>query len=199
MKSRRSTKIFKRKRVSRTLVLRALEAATWAPSAHNAQPWRFIIIEKPDVKRRLAEAMGRAWKKDLERDGVAEERRRAIVDESITLLSNAPVLVLACLTMEDMDRYPDEKRRKAEHIMGVQSIAAATQNLLLMAHFQGLGACWSSAPLFCQNEVNRVLGIPDKEEAMALIVIGYPEETPQPPEKMTLDQVVYMDSWGNRE
>ena len=100
--------------------------------------------------------------------------------------------------MEDMDSYPDEPRRGAEYVMGMQRIAADTQNLLSAAHAQGIGDCWFRPPLFHQGEVDGVLGIPLKVEPMVLVGIGYPLETPEPPIKMPPDEVVYLDFWGNR-
>ncbi len=78
------------------------------------------------------------------------------------------------LTRADMDRYPDARRSDAEYIMAVQSTAMATQNVLLAAHAEGLGACWMCAPLFCQEQVRTVLAMPDDWEPQALLTLGYP-------------------------
>jgi nitroreductase len=78
--------------------------------------------------------------------------------------------------MADMDRYPDTRRQQAEWVMAVQSAALAAQNLLLMAHAEGLGACWMCAPLFCPDVVRAALGFPEDWEAQALLTVGYPAE-----------------------
>jgi len=80
--------------------------------------------------------------------------------------------------------------------MATQSLAAAIQNILLAAHAKGLGACWFCAPLFCQETVRRVLGMPDEVEPQALIVIGYPAEQPEPPPRKSLKEIVFKDYWG---
>ena len=61
---------------------------------------------------------------------------------------DAPVLVLACLYLNDLDVYPDAERQEAERIMAIQSLGAAVQNLLLTIYSEGYDAGWMCAPLF---------------------------------------------------
>lgn len=194
--TRRSIKTYLPKDVPRTVVFRILEAAVWAPSAHNAQPWRFIIIVNHDTKRRLAEAMAEEWAQDLVKDGVPPDIRKGLVEDSIDRFVHAPVLIVASVAMEDMDVYPDERRQESEHLMATQSLAAAIQNLLLAAHSEGLGSCWFCAPLFCKDTVRRVLMIPSNVEPQALIALGYPSERVDPPPRKPLEEVVFKDCWG---
>jgi len=97
-----------------------------------------------------------------------------------------------------MDKYSDIRRQEYEHIMAVQSLAAAIQNMLLMAHSEGLGACWFCAPLFCQDVVRKVLRIPDDVEPMALITLGYPSERPKSPFRKPIEEIAYKNYWGER-
>lgn len=198
VRGRRSIRVYDRSvGVSREALVRVLEAACWAPSAHNAQPWRFILVEDSEVRERLVEAMAEVWLEDLRRDGVPEERALEIVEaECRRRFTDAPVLILVCLSMEDMDRYPDRRRMEAEHLMGVQSVAAAVENLLLAAHAEGLGACWVCAPLFCQDAVREALRLPVGFEPQAIITLGYPAEKPQPPSRKPLSKLVYTVSPG---
>jgi nitroreductase len=75
-----------------------------------------------------------------------------------------------------MDAYPDPTRREAVFLMAVQSTAMATQNLLLAAHAEGLGACWMCAPLFCPETVRAALLRPADWHPQGLITLGYPEQ-----------------------
>jgi len=196
IKDRRSIRLFLPKNVPQDLVLRLIDAARWAPSAHNAQPWRFIVIFDPIVKRRLAEAMASDWLRDLERDGVPQEEAKRLAEESIKRFSEAPVLIIAAITMREMHKYPDRRRQRFEHLMATQSLAAAIQNLLLTAHAEGLGACWFCAPLFCQETVRRVLRIPRDVEPQALIALGYPAESPKAPPRKPIKEIAFKDYWG---
>ncbi len=154
-----------------------LEAAMWAPSAHNRQPWRFCVVTSDATKQRLSAAMGERWRADLSADGADPafiERRVAISHARIT---GAAALIVAAVSMVEMDVYPDPARSEAEWIMAVQSTALACQNLLLAAHAQGLGACWMCAPLFVPELVTSVLDLPDDWRPQALITLGVPAET----------------------
>lgn len=172
IKSRRSSKSLGVGEVPFEVVLKALEAGVWAANAHNAQPWRFVVVSDPDVKRRLIEEMGREWLSDLLADGVDEAKARQIVESSNGRSMRASYIIVACLCMSDMDVYWDSKRRRCEYVMGVQSVAAAVQNILLAVHALGYGACWRCSPLFAPEAVKHVLGLPSDFEPMAFVEIG---------------------------
>ena len=192
---RRSIRRYSPQVVSNTAVRRLLEIASWAPSAHNAQPWRFVVVSDRAVRGLLVDRMAEAYSKDLERDGLLEARRD-LIESSRRLFLEAPALIVACLTMEKMHRYPDEKRRRAELVMGVQSLAASITTFLLAAHAEGYGACWFCAPLFCQDEVRQVLRMPSSVEPQAIITIGLPDEQPPPPTRINAESIVFENCWG---
>jgi len=198
IKGRRSIRKYSLREIPRDVLFKILEAARWAPSAHNAQPWRFIVITERSLKRKLAEQMADEWTKDMTRNGVPRDTREKLAKASVKQFTDAPVLIVACLTMEDMDTYPDSRRMTYEHIMAVQSLAASIQNILLAAYSEGLGACWFCAPLFCKDAVRKVLGIPSNVEPQALITLGYPSEKPAPPPRKPLREIIYMNYWGEK-
>ncbi|MBE2270132.1 MAG: nitroreductase family protein [Anaerolinea sp.] len=175
--SRRSIRRYTLEPVPRTVIETLLMAAVWSPSAHNRQPWRFCVIQSAEQKERLARAMGDQLRRDLEADGVDHAVIAADTERSYHRITSAPVLVALCLTMADMDTYPDQRRSGKEYVMAVQSTAMAGQNLLLAAHDLGLGACWMCAPLFCPQVVRAALDLPADWEPQALITVGYPAET----------------------
>jgi len=194
-RSRRSVKEYLPKKVSNGVLLRILEASRWAPSAHNAQPWRFIVIQDSATKQRLAKAMASRWNEDMGKDGVPKEQRESLVKASVERFENAPILIIACLSMENMDEYSDERRKKIEYVMAVQSVAAAIENMLLAAHGEGLGSCWFCAPLFCQDMVRKILKIPQHVDPQALITLGYPTDKPNPTSRKALEEIVHHDHW----
>ena len=188
--ARRTVRFYREDPVPDDLVRTLLEAAIHAPSAHNVQPTRFVVIASPEWKRRLAERMARQWQRDLVRSGTPEAAIRVELRFSLRRFSEAPVLILVGYTMEEMDAYPDRARRAAEETMAVQSAAAAVENLLLAASAHGLGACWCCAPLFCQGIVRRALGLPRAFVPQALLTIGYPAHTPPASPRKRLESVV---------
>jgi F420 biosynthesis protein FbiB-like protein len=196
IKSRRSIRKFKPVKIPREVVKNILDLARWAPSAHNSQPWRCVIIVDEKDKEKLAKEMGKMWLSDMLRDGVPKDKAEEIVRlESWDRITKSPIVIIVCLTMEEMHKYPDERRRRAEYLMGVQSVAAYIQTLLLSAHYYGLSACWVCAPLFCQNVVRKVLGLPRKIEPQAMIVMGYADEEPLPPPRKGLKEICMFNFW----
>ncbi len=194
LKQRRSIRKYTSQPVPDTLVMEVLEAASYAPSAHNSQPWRFIILRDDKVKRELAEQMAEAWAADLKKDGATIEKEKVI--ERRDRLANAPVLILACLTMEGLRTFPDMEKQQFERDLAVESLGAGLENLLLAAHAVGLGACWFCAPAFCKDTVRNVLKIPVSVEPSALIALGYPAESPNMPSRKPLKDYCYRDVWG---
>ncbi|MBS7636873.1 nitroreductase family protein [Candidatus Bathyarchaeota archaeon] len=196
IKSRRSIRKFKPLKVPRKVVNAILDLAKWAPSAHNAQPWRVVVIDDKAVKMRLATAMGEAWLSDMLKDGVPREKAEAIVNvESWQRITESPVVLIVCLSMKEMHKYPDRRRQKAEYTMGVQSVAAFIQNLLLLAHYYGLGTCWVCAPLFCQKAVRKALNLPRGIEPQAMVIMGYADEMPEPPPRKPVEYFCTFNSW----
>lgn len=174
--SRRSLRRYQSTPISNDLVEQLLTAATWAPSAHNRQPWRFAVIQNEVVKQELAYNMGAKLRADLKADHVPADVIEKDASRSYQRINSAPLLILLSLSMADMDSYPDEKRQQHEWLMAVQSTALAGQNLLLAAHALGLGACWMCAPLFCPEVVKNSLSLPEDWEPQAMITLGYPAE-----------------------
>ena len=194
VKQRRSIRKYLPREVLYHVVLAVLEAAGWAPSAHNSQPWRFIVLADPQVKRELAERMAEAWAADLKKDNqIVDDSLRS---ERVERFANAPVLIMACLTMEGLREFPDEQRQKRERDLAVESLGASLENLLLAAYAAGLGACWFCAPVFCKETVRAVLKIPCEVEPSALIMLGYAAEKPPVPTKKALKDYCYLDTWG---
>jgi coenzyme F420-0:L-glutamate ligase/coenzyme F420-1:gamma-L-glutamate ligase len=195
IRGRRSVRRYLSKQVSDEAVERVLEAARWAPSPHGRQPWRFAVIHKGETKERLADAMGEEWRSNLEMDGQDASVVGRRLEGSRRRLLDAPVLVLLCLYLEDLDTYPDPARQENETTMAVQSLGAAAQNALLAAYDQGLDAGWMCAPLFCPGKVVEALGLDQKLVPHALLTLGYADGDPpmRRGRRSLEDLVVYRD------
>jgi len=198
IKTRRSIRKYLPRKVSKELIIEILDAGGWAPSAHNAQPWRFIVLVDKAAKQDLAQAMANALIAVMPRDGVSAELCEAKAKVSVERFTQAPVLIVACLTMKDMREYEDEPRQKCEHDLAVQSLGAAIQNMLLAAHTKGLGACWFCAPIFCKDAVKEALHISGDIEPQALIALGYAGERPSTPPRKPLQSYANLSGWGKK-
>jgi len=190
LQGRRSVRQFQDKPVARELIEQVLEAARWAPSPHGRQPWRFAIVTRVETKVRLAERMGAAWQRNLEMDGQDTAVVNTRLEKSRQRILSAPVIILPCLDLEDLDRYPDEQRQADETTMAIQSIGAAIQNMLLMAYDLGLDAGWMCAPLFCPQVVCDTLSLDIRLIPQAMIIIGYAAADPKRRERLPLSSLV---------
>jgi F420 biosynthesis protein FbiB-like protein len=176
IKTRRAIRRYQDKPVSREQIEQLLDLACWAPSAHNRQPWRFAVLTQPDDKARLAQAMGERLRQDRTADGDPPDDIERDVTRSYARITGAPVVIVVCLSMADMDVYPDHRRNHSEWVMAVQSVSMAAQNLWLAAHSRGLAMCWLCAPLFVPNRVRETLKLPADWEPLGLMTLGYPAE-----------------------
>lgn len=190
IRGRRSVRRFRPDPVPREVIERILEAGRWAPSPHGSQPWRFVILTRPEVKQRLADAMGSTWEENLAMDGQAPEVIEARLAASRRRLTETPVLILVCLFLEDLDRYPDPLRQQAETTMAIQSLGAAAQNILLMAYRLGLDAGWMCAPLFCPQIVRDVLDLDAELIPHALLQVGYAAADPKRRGRRPLSELI---------
>jgi coenzyme F420-0:L-glutamate ligase/coenzyme F420-1:gamma-L-glutamate ligase len=189
MKSRRSIRRFKDTPVSKSVLKRILSASIQAPSAHNRQPWRFVILHSPEKKERLARKMGERLRSDLERDRLEPAAIEKDVARSYSRITGAAMAVVVCMDMTTMDKYPDERRSMAEYIMGIQGVAMAGENLLLAAHAEGLGSCWVCAPLFVPDLVREELDLKVDWEPQGMILLGYPQGAGRARSRRSVEEV----------
>lgn len=177
--TRRSIRIFEDRPVPQDIIDKLLQTAVLAPSAHNAQHWRFVVITKDKDKLRFAKRMGIDHRTALLAGGMSEadveSRARAREDR----ISRAPVIVLLCLDTEDVRNFNDTTRDDGDYLMGVQSVALAGGHLLLAAQAEGLGAVWICAPLFAPDRVREALDLPPNWIPQGMISLGYPAEEPK--------------------
>jgi F420 biosynthesis protein FbiB-like protein len=178
--ARRSIRSYLAAPVPDDLIEALLGVAITAPSAHNRQPWRFRVLRSDKEKIALAIAMGAQLRHDRAADGDAAQLIDDDASRSYARITSAPAIIVMCLSLEDMDRYPDARRNQAEYLMAVQSVAMAGQNFLLAAAAAGLGACWVCAPLFCPKIVSAALELPGVWQPQGMITLGYPANAGKP-------------------
>jgi nitroreductase len=167
IKSRRSIRSFTSEDVSSEDLEKILDAARWAPSAGNIQPWEFIIVRKLETKREIAKAA----------------LNQMFIEE-------APVVIVVCA---NETRSSWTYGNRGATLYCIQDTAAAIENMLLAACALGLGACWVGA--FYEDEVRRILKIPRGLRPVAIVPIGRPAERPSPPYKRTLREIVHYESF----
>ncbi len=168
IKKRRSIRAFLAKQVEEAKLQSILEAGLWAPSAGNIQAWKFIVVRDTKKKEEITKA---AFNQDW--------------------LLGTPVIIVVCAEIERLKNYYGVR---GERLYAVQECAAAVQNILLEAEAQGLASCWVGA--FDEEELRRVLDIPDKSRPQAIIALGYAGEKIPTPAKKSLHATVYFEQYG---
>jgi F420 biosynthesis protein FbiB-like protein len=189
LRTRRSIRRFKPEAVPDSVIQSILSTAAYAPSAHNRQPWRFVVVTDSSVKTQLADAMAEDFERDLRRDGVPPEKIQAQIKRSKERIGTAPLVILLCLDMSEMDSYPDPKRQRSERIMAMQSVAAAGLQLLLAAHAEGLGGVWVCSPLFAQETIQKTLNVSESWEPQGMFFIGYADENREARERKDVESI----------
>jgi coenzyme F420-0:L-glutamate ligase/coenzyme F420-1:gamma-L-glutamate ligase len=179
LQARRTVREFTTGRVDPAAVRRAIAAAVTAPAPHHSEPWRFAVLESQRARTALLDDMLSAWTADLRADGFTEDQiaRRVRRGEP---LRRAPLIIVPCLVTDAAHAYPDQRRAAAERAMFVVAAGAAVQNLLVALAVEGLGSCWVSSTLFCQQVAAASLGLPPGWEPMGAVGVGHPAATPPP-------------------
>lgn len=173
IKSRRAIRSYEDKPVPESAVQTMLEAATYAPSAINVQPWKFTIVtNKAEMKRLsdIAKPMLVRMLPDVGDEGLVGLKKR-LSDPNYNIFYNAPLLIFVS---------------GIKSPYAVYDCSMAAQNMMLAAYTLGIGSCWigTAVALANQPKVKADLGVPEDYEVQAAIIFGYPKGTsPKAPEK----------------
>ena len=167
IKNRRSIRAFKKQDIPQDIIAELLEAARWAPSAGNVQPWAFVVVSSQKMKQSLS--MAAFGQTDLE---------------------EAPVVIVVCA---DEKRAEQSYGVRGKSLFCLQDTAAAAQNILLTAYSLGLGSCWVGA--FNEDEVRRVIKAPKEMRPIALIPIGYPNEAPPARSRRPVSEIMHKETF----
>lgn len=161
IKRRRSIRRFLDKDIQADAVDALIEAIRWAPSAGNLQARRFYFVFEQGLKERIA---------------------IAALDQMF--IATAPLVIVACGDYERIGPYGERGKR----LYMIQDVAVAAENVMLQAFELGFGSVWVGA--FNEDEVARVLNLPDYLRPMAIIPIGYPAQQPKPPRRLEKNEII---------
>lgn len=197
IKQRRSIRKFKDQPVPEAAIRNMIEAATFAPSASNRQPWRFIVVSDKAVLKSLADSVREAVTATAREVRPGFESGFLSYSRYFLVFDKAPLLILALYrtdsTIAAMVQENTESAVRMNVLEGngaVISVSMAVQNMLLSAAGQGLGACVMTGPLIAVQAFNRILAVPDGWRILCGVCAGYPDEAPAAGRKKTVEQVV---------
>lgn len=206
------------------LVEDLIRAATWAPSASNAQHYAFVVVTD---RSKMAE-LGELWRASAAAyralqgtlvpgvDNDADERMVAALEYQAEHFDETPVLVAACHQRSQAEKvFTDPRKVRAVakdmgwanmrkvagagmasmNLSEASSIYPAVQNLLLAARAHGLAANLTIWHLFREADFRRVLGVPKTHGIYGLIPIGWPQGNFGPVRRRPVDEVIHWDGW----
>ena len=183
IKERRSCRKFLPESISEEVIEKILEAATWAPSPLNAQPWEFIVVTNKEIKEKIFSEADRCRKWAIEKSGW-----KWLEKYRLNFLKTAPVIiaVVGDPKKTGMDMFQEEGGVGYQH-----ACAAAIQNMHLAAHALGLGSLWFT--LFDKNPMREILGAVPEKAPLGLVCIGKPDgESPQTDRKDVKDKTTFI-------
>jgi nitroreductase len=167
IKNRRSIRSFKKQALPPEVINQLIDAAKAAPSAGNAQPWAFVLATQQKTKQALAQAaFNQKW------------------------LEEAAAVFVVCA---DMKRAEESYGERGRTLYCIQDTSAAVENILLAATALGLGGCWMGA--FHEDEVRSIINAPSEIRPVALVPVGYPNESPRARSRRPAGEVVYQETF----
>ncbi len=164
IKNRRSVRAYKSDPIPEQSLRKVLEAARLAPSAHNDQDWKFIVVKDLKKRKQLAQAAN-----------------------SQSFIAEAPVIMVAVA-------LNPERVMSCEVPAYAVNLTIAVDHMTLQACEQGLGTCWIGA--FSQEEVKKVLNIPDQYKVVALLPLGFPSDSPRPKTRKSLEEIICYENFN---
>ena len=185
---------------------RVLQAAAWAPTGGNAQPWRIVLVTDPEPKATLGALYAESWKTFAkgyaarfatlpEADRAREMRTLAAGDYLAEHFHEAPAIAVFCFNPKLM-AITDEKLDRVS-VVGGGSIYTAVQNLMLACRAEGLGCVLTTLLCIHEEKVREILAIPQPWGTAAAIPMGYPVARGHGPiRRRAAAQLVYANRWG---
>ena len=170
------------------LVERLLDAATFAPSAENNQPWVFVVVRDDATRKRIADLTKQVWEGGARayEESHLDPRILADVDQATeTGFAAAPVVVVVC---GDADNAFERTLPS--------SVFPATQNLLLAATASGLGSALTTLATAMAKELAELLQLPEHVKPMAVVFLGWPAKPLGPPRRTSFTEKSHRDRYG---
>ncbi len=178
IKGRRSVYAFKPDPVSEDTLMQILDAGTWAPSHRNSQPWEFVLIGA-EARKQLLEIYRQVLEAGPLQSPVLPEARKQVFRQFSQDFGGAPTLVAV------LSKPPEMDIDKAEYPIAA---GLAAQNIMLAAYALGIGTVWLSVGR--HPKAREILQVPEGAEAVAVLVMGYPEAfPPAPPREPAADKI----------
>ena len=190
----RALRRFKPDPVPEEVIFQLVDAGIRAPTGHNSQDWRFVIVTDDEPKKTMQEWSERAWEFAFAEyqtqesiDTLPRTQRLSIqsVKDLAHNLASVPLIIVVC-------------GLKGKHSSPGGSHFPAIQNMLLAARAYGLGGSIFNLPMVGGKQMHELLDIPESNEIYACVPIGYPTDKPGPLSRKPVKKVAYLNRFGQQ-
>jgi nitroreductase len=161
VKERRSIRDFQKKDIPVDIMNKIIDALIWAPSAGNIQARKYYFVKDITVKRKIAAAA-------LNQNFIAE----------------APLVIVGCTDSRISFTYRD----RGVFLYAIQDVACSIMGMMLVAHELGLGSTWVGA--FYEDQIMKILSMPQNLRPVAIVPVGYPSKIPKAPPRVSIKEAV---------
>ncbi len=203
VKKRRSVRRFKPEPIPDEYIEKIIEAARWAMSGANAQPWEFVVVKDQETKNKISESYMEVRQEQyiIEQNYVEDLRHHQLTTPPTSSpgFREAPVLIVVC-----GDRRTLQATVLASHFIPgsagpdctyVENMANAVQIIHLTTAALGLGSQWVSPSRVVEQAVKILLDIPEMMEIHAMVPIGYPAYKPSTPYRRELKEILHFEKY----
>jgi nitroreductase/ketosteroid isomerase-like protein len=189
IKNRRTVRKFKSDPVPKEHITKILDAARFAPTSGNVQPWRFVIVKDRQRLDSLAELLQKSWKKRVTaHEGLDEEKKKSYIQGGKEAIQNAMTAPVYILVFVDSTTYPK---------YALWDGCLAVENLMLAAKSLGYGTGFFTT-YFPEEVIRSFVKAPDNLQFLCATPVGIPEKWPEMPEKKELEEFIVYDSFEKK-
>ena len=199
---RRSTRKFKPNAIPAAYIEKMLEAARWAMSGANSQPWEFVVVDDEAVRSRIVGSWLEPRKEVFacEQARLPEMRHPNFRNLEVSPgFKDAPMFIIV---LGDRRTY-QATVLAANYLWGeggtdatyLKNVGNATQNLHLAAAALGLGSQWVSVSRIWGQSIKEILGIPDILDVHTLVAVGYPTYEPKSGVRRPLTDILHWNAY----
>jgi nitroreductase len=195
IESRTSIRQYTTDAVSMDDIKEMIRLASLAPSVNNYQPWQFIAITNKDLMTRMANAIRERISALPNNESKYASNVKKQVEFFATFFESAPALVALCMSdyetvLEKGVDLTHEEINNLRNSPDLQSAGACIQNLLLAAVDMGYGACWMSAPMVAEKELEEMLQVKPPFRLISFVAMGKPAKELSPRDKKPIDEML---------
>lgn len=193
MRTRRSVRVYKKGRVTDDQLQTIFEAARWAPSGANSQPWEFIITRDRQKMKRVREIYAREWKQRKREDPVHYKGLKK------DYVGDVSVLVLVCGDARTKDVYLTTRQSGDREKLFQASVANAVEHMMLAAASMNLGTVWVSVREEVEAELRQLFQVPPALRLLWVVPIGHARSWPKAKPRRRVSAFTHSEVYNSKK